>query len=143
MDIQTLTTDSDLEDGVWLNFEGEDASFLIASTNRPEYSRAMNRAVKRIGQHKITAKPELATDATIEAMADAVLLDWKGLTANGVEFPCTRENRVKLLKSSRVLREWVSAESSNLTNFQREAMAADAEAVKSGDPVGAESGGAE
>lgn len=123
--------------GVWLTYDG--AQFKLAATGTPEYTRAMAKAARKHPTHKVRKDAALAANIAREALADAVVLDWKGVTDQGKEVPCTRENKLALLDIE-AFREWVSTEAQDVANFQAEALAEDAAAVKSGSPVVGEVG---
>jgi hypothetical protein len=126
------TDDGKVKEGVWLEYDG--AKFLIASSGTPKYTRALQRAFKGVPQHKVRDNPELANKATISAIADTVLLDWQGVKSGETPVPVTRENKLALLAIVPI-REWVALESQNLANFRAEALAEDAEELKSGASV--------
>lgn len=128
MDISKFAVAADKKDGVWLQFE--DASFLIAYAHRPQFTRTSVRVKKRFPDQKIKQDPMLAQRMVIEIMAECVLLDWKNVRERGKLLPCTIENRIKLLEIE-PFREWVASESRELFNFQAEAEAEDAAALKS------------
>lgn len=140
MDISEITVEEDLQDGVWLEFR-EGVKCKIAYQGRRAFLKATSRHTRKVPQHKLDADPSLYHEIGIEVAADSVLLDFEGITENGKPMANTRENRVKLLKRP-VFMSWINEESKKLSNFQREALAEDAAAVKSDGgvaaPVGAE-----
>lgn len=138
MNIRRFITASEKADGVWLTFEGEDARFLIASSNRPAYTRALHKAFTKRGTSKLKADPAKTVEATIEALAESVLLGWEGVTDGEKPFPATLENKITLLRGSEAFRNFVSSSATDPANFaEAEATAEDAEAVKSDGDVGA------
>lgn len=121
MNLAKFQGDAALEQkGVWLDFD--DAKFLIAANMNPEHKKALARLGKK--QQRAFRTEDLdAQDAVIvEATAEAILLDWRnvkvGKPGQEVDFPPTKENKITLLKSSRVLRDFIAEESMRLTNFQ-------------------------
>lgn len=138
MNLREHTTDKNKSSkGVWKEFDG--AQFLIAASNTPAYTRALSAATKRFPINKIRKDAALAAQAAREAMADAVLLDWKGVNDGPNEVKCTRENKLALLEIE-AFRDWLATEAQDVSNFQAEAMAEDAETLKSGRDVVGEVG---
>lgn len=119
--------------GKW--FEYEDARFLIAANQNPVHRRALMKLGKRLQRALRREEPEAQETLLIEGMADGVLLGWENLTAGGQPYMFNRENAVKLLRQSRVLREFVAEQSMNLQNFVDEGEAAAQADTKSGAPV--------
>lgn len=134
MDFTTLTTDPTAEvKGVWCKFE--DAEFLIASSNSTKYRRALGRRGKSEAGGLRRADPTALDRVTIEAMADGILLDWRGnVQWQGKELPYSRENSLLLLGIP-PFREWVATQASDLSNFQTESEEAAKGALKSGSGV--------
>lgn len=132
MDIQKLTTgDGNLKKtGVWKTFQ--DAKFLIASSDTPAYRRALHKATKKRGA-KVRKDAQAIHEVAIEAMGEACLLDWQGVTSGGEPHPATVENRIALLTASEELRSFVAEEAQDLANFEREGQRDDADEIKSGD----------
>lgn len=114
--------------GVWRTFDG--AEFLIASNSSPAYTRAMHAAARKHPPHKLRKDPTLAALVARETLADAVLLDWKGVFSGTTPVACTRANKLALLENT-TFSDWVAGESQDIGNFQTEAMAEDAAELKS------------
>jgi hypothetical protein len=138
MNLTNFSVSEDKRDGVWLDFE--DAQFLVAYAHRPEFNRATARIQKRYPSHKLKADPALYQRMSIEIIADCILLDWKNVFEGTTTLPCTLENKVRLLEIE-PFREWISNEARELANFKAEALAEDAAAVKSSNPMAAPMGG--
>jgi len=130
MDITQLQTDDTLrEKGTWITYG--DAKFLIRSTDSRQYRRAIMQHAKGKGG-RATKEAESLHEMSIEALADAILLDWENVKENGVPLACTRENKLKVLKIAPI-REFIAGEAQDIEAFRKEAEAEDAEAIKSGD----------
>lgn len=138
MDISKFKTDESRKDGAWFSYEG--AEFLIAYAHRPEFVRASARLKRRYPDSKIKADPALGTRFVCELMAETVLLDWRGVTNDGVPVKYTPEKAVKILMEIEPFREWVAETSRELTNYVAEAEAEDAAALKSRGGMEAEVG---
>lgn len=73
--------------------------------------------------------------AQTAAIADAILLGWKGVEGlDGKPLPVTPENKALLLTSVE-LRDWINLQATDVKNFQREARREDADDLKSGAKV--------
>lgn len=128
MELNELLTDENLAaKGKWLKF-GTDAELLIASSNSPKYKSAIRRHTANQPKHKLRTDGKLQDKIVAEAIADAILLDFRGITKDGQPLQNTRENRLLLLTSAPVL-EFVANEMENLANFQEEAAQEEAETL--------------
>lgn len=133
MNISNYELAEDKKDGTWFRFDG--AEFLIAYAHRPAFYRAHDRMSRKYPEHKLKADPALRLRSGAELLAECILLDWRGVNENGKPIPYSKETAVKLLMKIEPLREWVAVTSRELTEFQQEAIAEDAAALKSGDGV--------
>lgn len=117
MDFSTLKTDPLLEkQGVWKRMK--DAEFLIGGQNSPKYQRGLRRHAANESATKVKNDPETQDRILIEAIADGILLDWRGnVELNGEKLTCTRENKIKIL-SIHAFRAWVSEQMQEIENFQ-------------------------
>lgn len=97
--INRYKTDRKLEEeGQWVEF-GDDISVKVARLNS-ERSQAVRRKLEKPYSKIRGSIPEdIAEEILTKQVAEAVLLDWKGVTdENGKEIECTYENRYKMLK---------------------------------------------
>jgi len=133
MDISKFKVAEDKKEGTWFSYEG--AEFLIAYAHRPTFYRVSARINRRYPEHKIKADPALKLRNGCEIMAECILLDWKGVKDGDKTIPFTTDNALKLLMEIEPFREWVAETSRSLTEFQQEADAEDAKALKSGTGV--------
>lgn len=137
MNLSDLRTNETAEkQGVWIPFMG--AEFLIASASAPAYKAALAKHSKDTSPHLLRANPSIGENIARRAMADAVLLDWRGEVKDGelALDPTNREHRMTLL-SVRPFAEWVAEQSTALQNFQDEARRELETDLKSCDPVDA------
>jgi len=141
MNITDFTIDDDKATGVWIDFDkDEGVAFKLAYGNGKAFAAASARIGKRYPAHRIQADESLLHKMTTEVIAEAVIIDWRGLEDNGKPFPCTPENKAKLLKID-TFREWIATQSRDLRNYQAGATAEDAATLKSGGGVDDEVGG--
>lgn len=111
------------EKGVWTKFG--DSSFKIASSNATAFQRSLNRlqAPYRKKIEKGTLDPKISRDILCEAMASALLLDWKDVVDSdnqNVEY--TPELGKRALLNNDDLREYVQEFAMDMENFRQEEM---------------------
>jgi hypothetical protein len=102
MDIfQTYATDSTLEvEGRWAKIS-RDASVLVARTGNERFTRKVRDLMKK---HSIDFSDEseetakLVDELMIEAMAETILLGWKGMTKDGQPYPYSTQNAIEALR---------------------------------------------
>lgn len=132
MDIGQFKADASLiESGVWIKGP-EGSEFLIRSADSKAYRRALAKLARNEQSAKLRKKPELQLQLTIQAMAQEILIDWRGIEDQGKPLPCTLENKVLLLGVTE-LRSLISEEAQDIANFRKEGQAADAADIKSSD----------
>ncbi len=129
MNIASMKTDEARAKGVWLPYDG--AEFLVAYAESTAYKRAVNKARLKRSPAEIRRKPELLEQIAAEAMAEAVLLDWRGVKNGEEDFPCTPANKLTLLAIPE-FRDWLATQCNDANNFKSEAIASDAADLKSG-----------
>lgn len=122
-------------DGIWTDFyDDPEAKFLIASTERTAYKKRIAALARKASPAKLRSDPTVMERITIQAMAEAILLDFKGVQEGGKALPNTTENRVKLLEVPSI-RDFVSNQALDIANFQSGGEAEDASDLKSGGGV--------
>lgn len=136
MDLSDFQTDETKEEkGAWVRMG--DAEFLIAANLNGAHRKALNRL--RNGKYAAAVRKGNQRDLdkmSIEAMAEAVLLDWRGnVCVNEKPVTHTVETAIKFL-SAKQFRDWVIEQSVTQANFELEKEAADVADMKSGDRVG-------
>lgn len=109
------------EEGVWVKM-GEGAEVRVARLGNKQYLEAVRRLSSK---HKVASRnnklaDEVTLDVTVNAFAEAILLEWKGIQENGKNLPYTRENAARLLKEYADFREDIAAIAMNMENFKRE-----------------------
>lgn len=120
MEINELMTDPKLErDGVWIEFDSE-TSFKIASAETTSYLELIEAKLKpfRSAKRSGTFDHETRRRLSIEAIAEGVLLDWKGVNMGGKPLPFTRDNAILVLSRVKEVLDFVSNSASDLSNFR-------------------------
>jgi hypothetical protein len=125
MDLQkTFATDRRKEqEGVWKQIG--DAEVKIARANNPKYRAALAKYIKEFvpaGMKTQTDDPNLEK-ATIYAMADAILLDWKGIAVKGEVLEPSVENARRILTEYPDFREVISQIALDADNFRPDEVA--------------------
>ncbi len=104
-------------DGAWTNYRGVD--LRIARANNDNFKKTFMRLArpyrKDIAQDNLDEK--ISESIMCEAIADAVLVDWKNFSINGTEVPYSRANAIALLKNDADCRKFVQDFSADLSNY--------------------------
>ncbi len=109
------------EEGAWVDI-GDGGQLKIA--------RAGNK--KAIAHLRLVSKPhlaqitygklsdEVATQLAVEVLAEAILLDWKGISDGGADLPYSKENAIRMLTDYPDFRDLVSKIADERKTFQKE-----------------------
>lgn len=101
MDLSRFKTDTALEDeGVWTTIDASsDAQIRVARIGNRRYRETMARRLKpyRRALRAGTLDDSVTERITAEVLAETVLLDWRGVSADGVPLPYSREAARDLL----------------------------------------------
>ena len=126
LELNDLTLDPKrAEEGEWKEFRG--AQLLIASTDSPRYKGVMAQLARK---HKLDLEddnPKFADviqDLTCEALAEAVLLDWKDLAISGKPIPYAKNVAKQILLSAPAVRTFVEEVAGRASNFNVQAVEA-------------------
>ncbi len=124
LDLNVKAMDSDAAvHGKWIEYD-DGISFKIAINSNPANLAAMRVVMQDHGERMLDGDvgEEEADSYLVPIQADTILLDWKGLTNGGKEFPCNRDNKIALLADGDYteLRQWIVEQSKNMENFRRE-----------------------
>jgi len=109
------------EDGVWTKYHGSE--FLVVHIGHLKFQRALSRlqAPFRRKIEKGTMDPIESRDLLCTAMADALILDWKGVVdSKGTDIPYSRKVCETALFNNPDLREYLQDFSMDLENFRVE-----------------------
>lgn len=105
MDLTRFKADPVLEDeGVWTSVDaGTEASIKIARIGNRRYREAMTRRLKpyRRALRNGTLDEKVTEKITAEVLAETILLDWKGLTQDGVPLTYSPDAAKDLLCDNR------------------------------------------
>lgn len=112
---------SAVDDGVWKKYEGSE--FLIAHISNMKFQRALSR-LQQPHRRKLqegTLDPKVNQSIVCEAMAEGVLLGWRGVkTSKGDDVAFSKENALSVLKRDPGFRDWVTEVSTQMANFREE-----------------------
>lgn len=123
-DFANLIPDQSKAAGVWRRYHPDYAfEVLIAYMDRPEYERALVRARKEIrgASNRSDEEGILQRRRSARAMAQAIVLDWRGLTEGGEAVPYSPEAAEERLNRSGEFFAWVINEANDLSTFREEA----------------------
>lgn len=123
MDIRkAFGTREDLEnEGVWVDI-GDGARIKVARAGNRAHSEVIRRlrrqyqATRRGGK----AADEMLERLSVEAMAEAILLDWQGFKEDGQAVAYSPENAQRMLTAYKDFRELVAGLSTDMALFQEE-----------------------
>lgn len=111
-------------DGVWVDFEG--SQLLVASAQSTKFTKVLNRIQKKLAR-QIQQDASVANKAYLEAMAEAMLLDWKDvLDVEGNEVHYSKEVALQALTGDPELRDFVSNTAVDNDLYQKELVKAKA-----------------
>lgn len=107
------------EDGEWFEFEG--AEFLIASVESPKFIRTYERLQKPYKKSRSEISQETSLKLICEALADAVLLDWRNVYQSAAKKPVeySKETAKQALIKNKKLREFVTEVAAEQDNYLR------------------------
>lgn len=108
-------------DGVWVDYDSEGASVLIARlgnpANRKAYERAQVRYKSKIRKGKLSI--EESREITARTLSESIVLDWKGFEDySGNPLDPTVENFYLAMKHDIDFREWVAEQADISENFR-------------------------
>lgn len=124
MDIaKTYGVNATLEiEGVWSDIGGG-ASVKVARGGNSVYTAAIRRLMKphRITLRKGAMPDDLVDKIGVQAMAEALLLDWKGLTLGGKPLEYSTATAVEMLTKYRDFRDQILELAADMSLYQEEA----------------------
>lgn len=118
-------------EGVW--FEFDDAKLKIASSECRKYRNVLARQAAKKTKRSLRKDPATQDALLIDAMAEAILIDFKNINIAGQPLANTLENR-KLILQSPEIRDFIAEQMQDVSNFQREQEQEETEQV--GEPSG-------
>ena len=121
--IQSTTTGREVE-GAWSKFKGSE--FLLASSNSIRFQRIFGRLQRPHAKQieRKTIDPSVQLDLMCEALAKAVLLDWKNVVNDsGEQVPYSQEVALSALKNNSEFRSFVIDTASDIGTFTDEDVA--------------------
>lgn len=118
-DISAVQKDKQKE-GVWVEFDST-TSFKIAYLNNPNYLKTRERLEKTHGRGpKRKMDDETSKWVTSKAIAETVLLDWKGVASDGKEVEYTPEIGTQALEDNPDLLVFVIEYAAEIDNYRKE-----------------------
>ena len=110
-------------DGVWTRYPGTDAEFLIARAGNSRFLSAVDKYERpfRKQRNRGTISSEREIEIQCRAMADGILMGWKGLkTEDGDDLEYTADNAYSVLRFNSDVREFVSDYATDQANYRQE-----------------------
>jgi len=92
------------EEGIWMTPVLPDGSecdfaFLVVGRNSEDYRRALHKNALKLSSNR---KKDIQEAVGSPDMFVACVKDWRGITDEGKEYPCTRENKEKMYNNPRL-----------------------------------------
>ena len=134
MDLSNTRIDQQHEaEGVWVPYD-EKTDFLIARWLNPQHKAYLQRRLEPYKQQLRTSSmsDELSEQIELDAIVNAVLKDWKGLTDHGENISFSIATARKYLSDPGLswLLEFIKDTANNMTLFREQGIREDAENVK-------------
>src|SRR6185436_7183230 len=123
MDISKFqTSKSAEEEGIWVDVDGNGTKVKVARINNARYKKYFQKITKPYKRQirNGTLAEELAEKLLVDALANTILLDWKGFTKEGADFPYSVDNARSFLQESADFRDFVSDAANEMENFRGE-----------------------
>jgi len=134
MDLSKNRLDPKLEEeGVWQDIDLE-TSILVARWMNPVHEAYVRKHAKPLQQairmDALSSKAE--KEMRIDSIANCILLDWKGMKANGEDQPYSKEEAIRVLSNPELswFLDMVEAYSRDLSVFKIEEEAAEVVELK-------------
>lgn len=126
--------DVDLEAGKGIVLELEDGRTITihrAGGANKRYQKALTEQFKKYRRQfqKGTLDPEVIREITKKVYAETVVIDWSGITVNGEELPCTKDNILAFFQAFPEIYEEVEYQASLAANFLQEQIQEDSESL--------------
>ncbi|HWM89404.1 MAG TPA: hypothetical protein VN493_01410 [Thermoanaerobaculia bacterium] len=123
MDISKFQTNKSAEEeGIWVDVDGNGTKVKVARINNARYKKFFQKITKPYKRQirNGTLAEELAEKLLVDALANTILLDWKGFTKGGEDFPYSVDNARSFLQESADFRDFVSDAANEMENFRAE-----------------------
>lgn len=124
MDLNKIALDDKkVEEGIWVEVD-DTTSLLIARIGNKRFNEIMTREQKPLRRaiRNGTVPDSVQEKILVKALAGAVLLDWKGLTIDGVEVEYSKQKCIEILSDKRYkdFREFVVEYAADAEQFREE-----------------------
>lgn len=123
MDISKFQTNKSAEEeGIWVDVDGNGTKIKVARINNTRYKKYFQKITKPYKRQirNGTLAEELAEKLLVDALANTILLDWKGFTRGGEDYPYNIDNARAFLQESADFRDFVSDAANEMENFRAE-----------------------
>lgn len=108
-----------VDNGVWITVDTDGAQIQIKRYNNTAYQKLVQAKVRdRMRELKTTVLDDTVyEEITMEAAAEAVLIGWRGITANDVEVPYSPAQALEYFKKGPDFYLLVLSQAQKLDNF--------------------------
>lgn len=121
MDISKFQTNKAMEEeGVWVDVDGNGTRIKVARINNARYKKYFQKITKPYKRQIRTGtlSEDLAEKLLVDALANTILLDWKGFTKDGQDYPYSVDNARAFLAESADFRDFVSDAANEMETFR-------------------------
>ena len=135
MDLNNFATDVSLaEEGAWIQID-EETSIRVARYGNRRFKKVFARltAPYKVQIQQGTLNEEMASSLLTRAIAEAILVDWKGMKKAGKDLPYSVEAAIKILSDETLsnFRDMVVNLSQDIQTFREQEVREDAEKLQS------------
>ena len=136
MDLNNFATNVELsEEGVWCPVDAV-TEIRVARYGNRKFQRLLQKlsAPYKVQMERQMMKDDVAEAVFIEALATAILVDWRGMTENGEPLPYSKENAIAVLSNPKLkdFRDLVVSLSQDAEMFRDEEVSEAKEKSQSG-----------
>jgi hypothetical protein len=121
MDVSKFQTNKSMEEeGVWVDVDGNGTRIKVARINNARYKKYFQKITKPYKRQIRTGtlSEDLAEKLLVDALANTILLDWKGFTKEGQDFPYSVDHARLFLAESPDFRDFVSDAANEMETFR-------------------------
>lgn len=106
-------------DKAWIEYDDE-TKFFIAYSSTDEQEVNMQKLIRKKGFRRTSLEDVNMIHITCQWLAKHILIDWEGVTKDGKPIEPTYENKYELLRKAKDVRDWISNEARDISNFKAE-----------------------
>lgn len=113
-------------DGVWVDYPlNPDIKLKIARFMNAHHEKTLKRLRKPYTTYNKSPSDEQERKIFIESIAEAILLDWKGIEEDGKQIKYSKDEAVRIMSmdEARDFRDFIASVSAEMETFRKERVA--------------------